>query len=233
MTTFSQLVDKMVLESKRPDLLSEIVSYLTLTIREVHFEPDKSNVVFYRSNYREALITAANEFGYYWTIPDPAIWQGVQAVQFRGVVRDGRPVFADEVVPGRFAGQKPFTYMVTGDRIIFGGDLGYGGLNAPIGIAYYEYPKSLKYFPVATRPASYDPVDGWTYADGIVTDEEKLAAREKVTNWLLLRWDMVIEEGVRASVYKRSADEVRQRTSYSKYRQLQRGLFTSEVAVLP
>ena len=46
MTTFSQLVDSVVSETKRPDLVSEIATYLNQTIREVHFSADRNAALF-------------------------------------------------------------------------------------------------------------------------------------------------------------------------------------------
>jgi hypothetical protein len=229
MTTFSQLVDKVVLETSRPDMLSQIADYLNQTIREIHAEPERGKVYFYESNYREAQVTAASETGLTWTIPNVAIFQKELCVRFDNQwSRDGEPVYAEKMTPGPNMHRKDYFYYRGADSLIFGGRIGYGGLNAKVSIAYYEYPKGLKYYALADRPATYDYEAGWTYGAGIVTPEQQLAAQERVSNWVLLRWEQVLLEGLRAKVYKRTGDETRQRTCYSMFMQLRNLLVSSE-----
>lgn len=230
MTTFSQLVDEIVSETKRPDLVSEIARYLNQTIREVHFTSDKNAAIFYIENFKELLLTSDSENGYSWAIPNPANFQKMMAVKFATVYdRDSNNVWPRETTPGRhLSGMDTYFYRVGGSFVFSG----YGGNNGQIGIAYYEFPPSLKYKVVAARPASYDVEDGWTYAVGVTTPELQEAARLLTTNWLLLRWSTVIGEGLRAKVYKRLSDTERARTCYSLYGSLRQGLFTSETAEL-
>lgn len=227
MTTFSQLVDKMILESGRPDLALEIATYLRQTIRELHFEPTRGNAVFYRENRTEAQLTAVGE-SLYWDIPNPTTFQAMAAVQFPSVFSRDGIVWARELNPGPAMNTARNFYYRAGGRFVFSG---FGGLNARVNITWFEYPRDLKYYAVNDRPASYDSEDGWTYTTA-VTEEQKTAAREKSTNWLLQRWDTVIEEGVRAKIYKRVADDSRSRTSFSMYTSLRQGLYSAEVAVL-
>lgn len=237
MTTFSQLVDEMVTETRRPDLRSEIATYLNQTIREVHFEPSRGNVVFYVANRREIEITAASDESEVWDIPNPATFQGVEAVRFASMNHLGRLPWAKGVNPGSIMAVEPFYWYRAGSQLAFGGTIGYGGIGGKIQLSYFEYPRALKYRTAELREAVYDVDSGWTYntvdsVDYGSTDELKLEAQEKTTNWLLLRWADVLREGLRAKVYKRLSDEGRQRTSYSLYQQLRQGLFTSEVAEL-
>lgn len=228
MTTFSQLVDSMKAETLRPNMTAEIVSYLNQTIREVHFEPERGNVAFLVPNYNEDQVVADAEDGFYWTIPDVATFQGLAAVRFDSVYLTGARVYAAEVMPGRLTESRDYSYQRAGERVYF---RGYGGLNATVSLAWYEYPRALKYYAEADRPATYDVADGWSYhADYNVSDESRAAARSLVSNWLLLRWYMVIEEGVRAKIYKRLSDDARQKVAYSLYMQQRRGLITSELA---
>lgn len=228
MTTFSQLVDAMVAETKRSDLVSEITSYLNQTIREVHFTSDRNAALFYSENFREALLTANVESGFGWAIPKPTVFQKMQVVQYSTIVdRQRNPVYAVETTPGRhLSGIEVFFYRA-GGTFVFSG---YGGNTSQIAIGYYEFPPSLLYKTPLQRPATYDPETGWTYAAGVNTPELQLAAQELTTNWLLMRWKDVIAEGVRAKVYKRVADPDRARTSYSMFGSLRQGLWTSETA---
>lgn len=226
MTTFSQLVDLMATELMRPDLKQvQIAQYLNQAIREIHFDPQSNNAIQYRENFTETQLTASVETGFTWEYPNPDRFQAIQVVKYDNVWDRDSQMYPPEMIPSRaLAGLKCFYYRAGGVFAF----AGYGGTNAKISIGYYEFPKRLKYYAVADRPASYDPEDGWTYGAGIVTDEDKLEARLKVSNWLLLRWDTVLEEALRAKVYKRVSDTERARTSYSMYLTLRRGLVTAE-----
>lgn len=232
MTTFSQLVDEMVVETKRPDLRSEIATYLNQTLREVHFEPGKGNVVFYSENRHEIELTASSEQGEIWDIPTPQTFQGIEAVRYPGKYL-GRMDYAEEVSPGPNMASKPFYYYRSGPSFVFGGIQGYGGVGAKIQISWFEYVASLKYKVVADREATYDVESGWTYRmDYSGNAILQAQARARVSNWILLRWHDVLREGLRAKIYKRLSDQVRQTTSYSLYMQLRNGLYTSEIAQL-
>jgi len=229
MTTFSQLVDSIVSECKRPDLHSDIQRYLNQTIREVHFSEDRNAILKYAMNFREELVTATLEAAQTWNVPNPANFQQMESVKyFDSLDSDGDPIWANLVVPNRnLNGLRGFYYRVA-DCFVFSG---YGGIGARIGLGWYEFPRSLTYKVEAARPASYSDESGWTYADGIVTDEEKEGARELTSNWLLLRWKDVLAEGLRAKVYKRLSDDTRSRTCYSLYQSLRHGLWTAETEI--
>ena len=232
MTTFSQLVDELVAETKRPDLRTEIATYLNQTIREVHFEPNKGNVVHYGANRLEDQITAVSTNSEIWDIPNPATFQGVEAVRFASNYL-GRMEYASEVKPGPNLASYPFFWYRTGPSIVFGGTVGYGGIGGIIQIAWFEYPRALKYKTALEREATYDLDSGWTYAaEYSGTPELELVAQSRVSNWLLMRWADVLREGLRAKIYKRLSDQPRSQTSYSLFMQLRQGLYTSEVAVL-
>lgn len=232
MTTFSQLVDELVVETKRPDLRVEIGTYLNQTLREVHFEPGRGNVVFYGENRREVELIASQETGEIWDIPNPSSFQGIETVRYPGLYLGGMD-YAVEVLPGAQMASKPFYYYRSGPSFVFGGTRGYGGTGAKIQLTYFEYVASLKYKLPAARDAQYDVETGWTYGLGIeMTPTGQALARSRVTNWLLMRWADVLREGLRAKIYKRLSDQTRQTTSYSLYMQLRNGLYTSEIAQL-
>lgn len=228
MYTFSQLVDELVAETKRPDLVSDISRYLNQTIREVHFTEDRNAILYFAENFREQLLIANSESGFTWDAPDPTIFQRMQGIKYLNQWDDdGNEIWARETTPGRHLRDLTHFYYRAGNTFVFAG---YGGLNSQIAAAWYEFPRSLKYKSVANRPAQYDVETGWTYDPAITTPEEELGARELTTNWLILRWNQVIAEGLRAKVYKRLSDDTRARTSYSLYSSLRHGLWTSETA---
>lgn len=230
MTTHSQLVDAIIRETHRPDLLSDISDYLNQTVRELHFTPEKGNAIFYQENLRESQLTANLEEGFVWQIPYPALFQGMQAVRYDSLfARDNKPVYSRELLPGRAMSNHEHYHYRAGDTYAFSG---YGGLNSNISIAYYEYPRRLRYRVEAERLVQWDDDLGWVsyHADWDDTDELMLDARNLSSNWILVRWRDVVAEGLRAKVYKRLSDDGRARTSYSLYSQLRQGLFTSEIS---
>lgn len=230
MFTFSQLVDEMVSETKRPDLVSDIARYLNETIRELHFSEDRGAILFYAENFREELLDCDVETGMTWEIPEPTTFQKMAGVQYPFVFDDDNNArWAAETTPGRHLNGMTTFFYRTGKTFVFAG---YGGLDTQIALGWYEFPRSLKYKAVAARPASFDIESGWTYADDITTAELELAAQELTTNWLILRWNDVVAEGLRAKIYKRLSDDSRSRTSYSMYQSLRHGLWTSETAEL-
>lgn len=230
MTTASQLVDDVVRETRRPDMLSDILDYLNQTIRELHFTPDNGNAIKYDENFRELLLTVNAETGFSWTVPNPALFQEMGAVKYPSVYSRDGDVYARKMTPGRALNRVDYYYYRIGSTFVFSG---YGGTNAQIALAYYEYPRSLRYYASADRPAVWDvEAMDFTYKDSFNTsDELRLDARNFTSNWLLIRWRDVVVEGVKAKVYKRLADDTRARTSYSLYGQLRNGIFTSEISV--
>ena len=230
MTTFSQLVDGIIDETKRPDLLNSIVSYLKQTIRECHLDPERNTPLFMWGNYTETQLQADAETNFAWVIPNLARFQGVLKVRYDNVFIDCEAVYAMPLVNNRVAESQDHAYQVVGDRVLF---KGYGGINATISLAYYQYPPNLKYYPAGARPATYDDVDGYTYLSEFDTDDAtRETARNLVTHWMLLRWPTALEEGVRAKLYKRLGDEPRARLAYSAYMQIRAGLVNSEKADL-
>jgi hypothetical protein len=230
MTTFSQIIDKLVKETGRPDLLVDITSYCNQTLRELHFEPTRGNAAYYKDNLKEIKLTATSEV-LSWTIPKVSVYQGIAAVRYDCVFDvDRKPIWAEEMAPGYAMNSKKYYYYRAGTNVSFSG---FGGVNATISLSWFEYVPNLKYYAVADRPATYDDVDGWTYKNTYdVDDTTRQNAQDLCTNWLLLRWSSVIEEGLRAKVYKRVSDDSRAKTSYSMYTTLRQGLYSAEVAVL-
>lgn len=233
MTTFSQFVDAMIGETKRFDLASEIGAYINQTVREVHFRSDTGSILYFKSNLQELLLTANSDSSFGWDIPNPQVFQGLVGVNYADVwdcERSCQGMWAQEVTPSRNAQHHRYSFYRIGDGFAFSG---YGSTGSVIKLAYFEFPRRLKYYAVANRPASWDDEIGWTYkAEYDVDETTRATARKLVSNWLLLRWYDVLTEGVRAKVYKRTSDEVRGRTAYSLFSTLRQGLWTTEIADL-
>jgi hypothetical protein len=228
MFTFSQMVDEIISEVKRPDLISEICRYVNQTIRECHFSTDRQAAIFFKENFNELLLTATSESGQTWEVPNPTTFQKMAGVKFITQLDSaGFGIWANETVPGRHLNGLEHYFYQVGGSFVFSG---YGGVGAQIGLGYFAFPPSLKYKAEAVRPATYDAESGWAYNPAITTDEDKEAARLVSTNWLLMRWSDVVSEGVRAKVFKRVSDTERARNCYSLYGQLRQGLMTSDLA---
>lgn len=228
MFTFSQMVDELVSEVKRPDLQVEIGRYVNQTIRECHFSTDRTAAQFFTENFYESELAATVETGQTWDIPNPTTFQAMTAVKFASKSDyNGMPIWPVETTPGRHLNNLDEYFYRSGSSFVFSG---YGGVGGVIGLGYFAFPPSLKYKSEAARPAYYDVESGWVYHPTIVTDEDKAAARLLVTNWLLMRWSDVVSEGVRAKLFKRVSDTERARNCYSLYGQLRQGLITSETA---
>lgn len=230
MTTFSQIVDSIVLECRRPDMVTQIATYLNQTIKELHFDPAMNQAILFRENLREAVIISQVEAGLTWAIPDETVFQAMGFVRYDSVYDGGgRGVVPPEMTPSRGMNQLDNFYYRAGYEYAFSG---FGGVGGQVSLAYYEFPRTLKYKLPAVREASYDVESGWTYLPGIVTAEDKLAARSLNSNWLTRRWSEFVEEGVRAKLYKRLSDTERARTSYSMYQGFRASLVSSETADL-
>jgi hypothetical protein len=229
MTTFSQLVDEITREVRRPDLLLDIATYLNQTIREMHFDPKTGAAAEFIDNLKEVQVTATVDTGFGWDIPNQAVFQRMLAVRYDSIfTNDAKTTYIQQRSPGPgMSGQHLFWYRA-GPRVTFAG---YGGVGGVISIAYFEYPRSLKYYTLANRPAERDLDLGWTYAPVFdTTDELREAAQFYTSNWMLERWEVIVAEGVRAKVYKRIADTERARTCYASFMAMRAGVYTGEVA---
>lgn len=228
MTTFSQLVDQLVQETRRPDMQADIVRYCNQTIRELHTDPEMNKTLFFAENFRQLLLTADVDNGFSWEIPNPATFQKLHVVQFNGVYDEGQTIFSTPTIPGRHLHTLRTYHYQAGNRIFFNG---YGGVNMPIALGYYEFPPRLSYQAVADRLVIWNEEDQtYEYDASLTTDELKAAALAKASNWILTRWEDTVAEGLRAKVYKRVSDTERARTCYSMYQAMRAGFWTSENA---
>lgn len=227
MTTFSQLIDRIAVEVVRPDMIAMLPAYLNQTIREIHINAQTQMPVFFADNRVETQLTvvsADTETGaYVWALPNPTVFQKLESVyfeRFRQYVMEGNP--RTSLLRNDFAVNDTMFWYRVGQQIVFAGN---GGDGNKIRVSYFEYPRSLQYFPVATRPAYWDETEQrYMYALGQIPAE----VLPKVTNWILERHEELLAEGLRAKVYKRMADETRSRTSYSQYESMRIGVQNTE-----
>lgn len=224
MTTFSQLVDDAMFEVKRPDMVREIADYLNQTIRECCASPQSNLAALYTSNLIETQLTATSE-DLVWDVPNVGTFQHLLAVRYDSVYSDGDPVYAKPMSPGRAMNSQSFFWYRAGNYVVF---KGFGGVGALVSLAYFEYPRSLKYKAVANRKVTWDDETGFTYDPTLTTPELQAAAYLLECNWMLERWEDALKEGLRAKVYKRVGDDTRAARCYSFFMGQRNLLFTSE-----
>lgn len=232
MKTFSQLVDAIVRETGRPDMVNEIITYLNQTVRECHADPVSNGSLYMHDNLQEMVLVATQERGQVWNIPNPATFQHLWAVQYMSVHNiTGNQPYATFAKPGPAMHRHQYSYYRASGGFAFAGQRGYGGTGARIGLAFYEFLPSLRYYPLGQRPLEIGLDGEFIYSEEYdVSEERRLEAQRLTTHWMLIRWDMVLEEGLRAKVYKRLSDTERARTCYSLYLQQRANLSTSETA---
>lgn len=224
MTTFSQMIDAVVQEVKQKHLINDAGRYLNQAVREVHQNPEDNNAYLFRDNFTEIQLVAQGD-SYVWDIPSPERFQGIAVVQYTSIFVDNARPYVPEMKPSRaLAGMSRYYYR-GGSRVAF---KGYGGNGSTINLGFFQFPRLLKYKLPADRKVFWDEELGFTFDPSLVTQEQQAAALELETNWLIRRWPMVLEEALRAKIYKRVSDDARARTSYSLYAQLRKGLITAE-----
>jgi hypothetical protein len=225
-TTLSQMVDELVVDTLRPDLRATIANAVNQTIRELHNHPQSGTTILYDENLLEAVLTADSDIGFTWTLPRPHLFQVLEAVYYATVGKYAklRKPSAIHRFIGEVDGQ--FYYYRTGPSIAFNA---YGGTGAQIQLAWYEYPRALAYQSAASRLVTWsEAAQEFTFASSVTTPEAQLAALELATNWLLARHAELVKQGVRAKVYARLGNYDRARLSYSLYESLRPGMMDAE-----
>jgi hypothetical protein len=229
-TTFSQAIDDLVAETRRPDMKAILGDYLLQTIRELHVDTKSGSVgraLKFPDNLVEDELTADAETGFTWAIAAPHRFQLFESAYYenRGLYSRNRSpssafAFSEEINGDVY-------HYRSGNYFCFSG---YGGLDAIIKIAYYQYPARLTYYSAALRPAVWsDEAQGWTYLDSYdITDETRANAVALVTNWMLLRYPDLLKEGTRAKLYKRLNDPDRARMAFSAFESMKPLLISSE-----
>lgn len=227
MTTFSQLVDEIILQTHRADSIALVSAMLNLTLREVFFT-DRNTPVFYSSARKEFQLISTVESGLLWTPPVIRSFQALETMRFDDILNiNGQPTYAVQANPGAVINERKHFYYRSGDSFAIAG---FGGIGSSVSLSWFEYVPSLKYFPNdLTRPANFDEITGTTYNPPFDVDQaSKDAADALTTNWLLSRWGDVIAEGVRAKVWKHFADDGRARISFSLFQNLRESLYRAE-----
>lgn len=226
MTTFSQLVDAMVAETRRRDLKIEIEAYVNQTIRDCHFNEDNRSLVLFGENRREAITYADADESHVWPIEKPQLFAQLEVihcpdVELDAVLRNPAQMNTRDNINGN-----PLYYR-TGPTIAISG---FGQTDSPIHISWFAYPRRLTYYAEGLRPMTWNPATEVKsyHADYAATAQLRETADELTTNWLLTRWEDLIREGVRAKLYKKLNDSERMRSAYSAFESNRRAMVAAE-----
>lgn len=221
---FSELVDTCVARSGRVDKKTDIASWANLTVQQM-----TGKHVFEKNMVEDLLATTADPY----TWQRPTRWQRLRTVYYQTM-----DIWPEFVMPGRAQRDKNYFYYGGSTYYVFKGCL--VGQES-IKICYYQYPPALKYLDVGKRPAVYHPeTDEWEYFDltgvaGLTAPYNQnfasgdpateLQARELVSNWCLMDYQNLTEEGVLAKIFKGVDDQQRAATHYSFFETNYREVF--------
>lgn len=229
MTTFSQIVDELATEMVRPGMHQILAGYLNQAMREVHFEVNTNQPVFFADSLHEAPLTVSgvtDTTPFLWTIPKAPLFQGIGAVWYHAYqvyARPRSPKINKLANPNAPADR--FSYYRTGAQFAFSET---GGNGALVSLCWFEYLPSLFYYDaVANRPVTYNlQNDTYTINPAYVGTAEQAMATS--TNWLIQRHPDLLRESVRAKHYRRADDQFRSSVAYSSYKTLLNGMQAAE-----
>jgi len=213
--TFSALIDDTVTRTGRANLRADMLSYARQAMRECQ------TLVLAGDDMIEDELTATSD-AFIWDKPE--YFRQLLAVKFPGIVDpQGQPIFSKHAQPGKSQNKKDYFHYLTGGSWAFHG-VSSGTL---IDVAYFVWFTKLAYYQTVTdRPATYELETGtWSYLTA-TTDEEQLAARLQVTNWMLTDWYDMVLEGTCAKVWKAMGDP-RSSPSFALFKSLQKDMVTS------
>lgn len=226
MTTFSQMVDLLLKEIVRPDMVTMLPDYLNQTIREMHTNAQTSLPVAYADNRIEHLITIDSSVldadNFVWPLPDPTRFQMVEAIYYRGVGRYAKPRTPDVARVRNFSDPlRSYYYYRSGPNLAFSKP---GGVGDIVEASILYYPRRLLYQQGTQRKVSWNAEsEVFEYING-----GTIADLDKATNWLLQRHADCLMEGTRAKAYKRMDDQNRAKLAYSQYESMRAAVIATE-----
>lgn len=235
MTTFTQLIDDMVIETVRPDLRQVMEGYLNQTIREMHNKTGQGSEptpVLYPDNRVEELVTLSGVTDtntYLWQIPAMTRFQIMEAVYYRGIGR-----YAQLRNPKSALGFNPnevsamYYFYRSGPYFAL---MNPGVDGQEVYLSWFEYPRNLPLYGIGVSPAIYD-ITSDDYVLNPLRADQSLTLDQAIalsTNWLLQKHTQVMREGLRAKIYKRISDgSDRARLSFSQFENLKTSVQNTE-----
>lgn len=230
MTTFSQLIDELLVTSGRRNKLTDLTRFTNQTIRECHANQQGKPYMFQINLVEDALI-ADTDLAFKWRVP--MTFQIMQTASYLNALNtDGRPIFPKFQPPGRRINDLQYYYYRSGTAFVFAG---FGGIGAQINIAYYAYPNRLPYLEVGQRPAIFNELTqeyeffDLTSTGGLdyTMPENQQTALDLTTNWVLEKWPEVVRWGVLSSLYPLVGD-ARASVHFARFNTLREQLITEE-----
>lgn len=219
MTTFSQLIDEVIVqELKRPDFRLVAAAWLNQTIRDVHSKTSSRAAIFFGENRNEEEFTIPS-LPALWPIASPSRFQKIEAIY-----ASERGVYLTDRLPSVIYTQSDnpldrFYYYRSGPNIVMN-----GLVEAEIvKLSYFLLPKMLTYYTEASRPAYWDPIaEEYVVSESFPgTDQEAVAL---VSNWLLERHGEALKEGVRSKAYKRLDNENQAKMTWSEFESMREAI---------
>lgn len=193
---FSELVDRAVHVTGRPDTLDDVAYWANETMRDICRREDWMD-----DSIEELIELPAGQTSMVWT-------PGVGRARYRrmDVMEDGCGCTGHATKPtARLKTNGIFSYYHSQGSIVV--------VNAcnPVMAYYYAYQPWLAYYARNQRPTTFDVAAGvWTNDDPAVIDQ--------VSNWMLERHSHVVLQGTLAKFFA-SKQDPRQGVHYSAYEQ--------------
>lgn len=192
---FSELIDRVIKITGRPDSLSDLVTAANGVMREISKRGDWAD-----DTVEETVSFASNVNHAIWT---PAV--GRTRFRREHYISDVAHTSPTAVRPGRRMEKLSASYYRSGESFVIRGCV------SPILIYYYAYPPWLKYYALNDRPAVFNTETG---DFGDATAEQI----NLVSNWQLERHTKTVQEGTLASFFAAKNDP-RQQVHYSAFEQ--------------
>lgn len=193
---FSELVDRAVHSTGRPDNLDNIAYWMNVTMRDISKRED-----FPEDSVEESITIPQNSASFVWT---PEV--GRSRFRREDILEDACGCIGFATKPGRrMSRDGTFRYYHSGGSLVL--------VNAcsPVFAYYYAYQPWLVYFPKGSRPTEWNVELGeWS--------EPEPAAVALVSNWLLERHSETVLSGTLAKFFATKQDP-RQQVHYSAYEQ--------------
>lgn len=222
MSTFSALIDEMIRERQRPDMLSALVSYANQVIRQIHSKPGSASQIQFDANRYESELVLTDEAPFIWPLPT-INFQSLEAMWNRDACvyhTLRRPAVSREQSATPFS---DYYWYRSANVIAIGGAIA----GQTIDISFFAYPRRLQYKPAEQRAVVYNAqADQYVLAVGGGIPSQ--AQLDEETNWILQRWPSVVEQGVRNALFANVGDVERGRVAFSIYENLRNQLWLEE-----
>lgn len=217
---FSELVDDIVRRTNRPDFLQDIAIYTNEVLRSVH-----CTEFFYRDQV-EILLNAdarplAEQNTFVWERPRD--FRAIVAVKYLDKpFLSEKETFIANIPPGIGQANRDMFYYGVGTNFVFYDRFGLGR----IAVCYVTAPRRFTYYKPNERPAVFNrETNTWSYLDragkyvpSLGSDELDKAARDKVYDWLLADYDVMISSGVSNKLFS-ILEDPRNKVEYANFKE--------------